>query len=95
MIQSIRKILVLVILLLSILSVLSGCSGGGGGGVLPAVPTGLTVTVSDRQIVLHWTAAANAATYRVYYEISPGLTTASGIKIPVSITAHPMQYLRH
>ena len=86
MIQSIRKILVLVILLLSILSVLSGCSGGGGGGVLPAVPTGLTVTVSDRQIVLHWTAAANAATYRVYYEISPGLTKASGIKIPVSIT---------
>ena len=90
MIPSIRKILVLVILLLSILSVLSGCSGRGGGGfgggVMPAVPTGLTVTVSNKQIVLHWSAAAHAATYRVYYEISPGLTKASGIKIPVSIT---------
>jgi len=82
MLRSIVKLLVLVILLLPVFGLLSGCSGGGGGGVgtgtIPAAPTGLTVTVSNNQVVLHWSAAANAATYRVYYEVSPGLTKTTG-----------------
>jgi hypothetical protein len=74
MIRSILKFLLLFILLLPVAGLLNGCNGKGGGGggtIYPAAPTGLMVTVSDNQVVLQWNAAANAATYRLYYAYFP------------------------
>ncbi len=95
MAQSTRKYQALLIVLLFALSVMSSCSGGGGGGggggIVPAAPAGLAVTVTKTDathgtVTLHWNAAANAATYRVRYDYTSGLTKTSGLSYNAVIT---------
>lgn len=42
-----------------------GGGGGGGGGNPPPVPTGLTATSGNQQVVLNWNASVGATTYHV------------------------------
>ena len=58
-----------------------------GGSLPPAVtapvpPTGLMAAGAAGQITLTWTSVSNAASYNLYYATTPGVTTASGTKIP-------------
>jgi hypothetical protein len=95
MAQSTGKHQALLIVLLVALSVLNGCGGDvsntGGGGTIPGAPTGLTITVNKIDathgtVTLHWNAAANAATYRVRYDYTSGLTKTTGISYGTIIT---------
>ena len=50
----------------------SGGGGGGGGGNPPPVPTGLTPTPGNQQVVLNWNASAGATSYKVGRSIVSG-----------------------
>jgi hypothetical protein len=39
---------------------------------------------SDGQIVIVWNSVSNAASYNIYWSLSPGVTTSNGAKIPVN-----------
>lgn len=61
---------------------LVNCGGGGGGvsgGTLPAAPTGLIAAVSEspNQVMLAWSASANATGYRIYRSSSSGLSKST------------------
>jgi subtilase family serine protease len=40
--------------------------------VVPPVPTGLTATAGDGQVVLSWSASSGATTYNIYRSLTPG-----------------------
>ncbi len=72
---------------------LVNCGGGGGGvsgGTLPAAPTGLIAAVSPNQVMLAWSASANATGYRIYRSSSSGLS-----KSTVSPRATTTSYIYH
>ncbi len=49
---------------------------------VPAAPAGVAVVIGDTQITISWNAAATAAGYNIYWSTTPGVTSASGTKIP-------------
>jgi proprotein convertase subtilisin/kexin type 2 len=54
-----------------------GGGGGGGGSDAPAIPQGLSANVNGGTIELAWTASPGAASYRVYYDLEPGVSRAA------------------
>jgi fibronectin type 3 domain-containing protein len=52
-------------------------SGGGGGGDPPEIPTGLSATAGDAEIVLSWDTAQGATAYDIFFDTSTGVSTLS------------------
>jgi hypothetical protein len=48
----------------------------------PGAPASLTAAAGNGQVSLSWSPGANAAAYAVYYATVPGVTVASGTRIP-------------
>lgn len=81
------SLLILVLLALAFFEACGGSSssggggGGGGGGTPPPVPTGLTATSADGQVMLSWNASTGATSYNVGRNTTSGgpyTTIASG-----------------
>ena len=49
--------------------------------VIPAAPTGVTVTGGTQQATISWSAVSGATSYNIYYSTTAGVTTATGTKI--------------
>jgi len=49
---------------------------------VPAAPTGLAASPGDTQVTLSWSSVAGATSYNVYWATSPGVTPATGARIP-------------
>jgi len=49
---------------------------------IPAAPTGVAATPGDTQVTITWDQSTGATSYNIYWSTSPGVTTASGTRIP-------------
>ncbi len=57
---------------------LSACGGGGGGGgSAPAAPLNLVANINGDVIELTWDGSVGAQSYRVYYDLEPGVARAA------------------
>lgn len=59
-------------------ALVGACGGGGGGGSNPPLaPQNLAVVIAGAQIQLTWDEAVGATSYRVYYDLEPGVSRAT------------------
>ncbi len=58
---------------------LSACGGGGGGGggSAPAAPANLAANINGAVIELTWDGSVGAQSYRIYYDLEPGVSRAA------------------
>jgi len=57
---------------------LSACGGGGGGGSgAPPAPLNLVASINGGVIALTWDGSTGAASYRIYYDLEPGVSRSS------------------
>lgn len=66
---------------LVVLGIAACGGGGGGGGSPPAIPLGVAVNVNGNVIELTWDSSVGATTYRVYYDLEPGVSRAAFARV--------------
>ncbi|HKV94827.1 MAG TPA: neuraminidase-like domain-containing protein [Candidatus Angelobacter sp.] len=49
---------------------------------VPTAPAGITATPGDSNVTIGWGTVAGATSYNIYWANAPGVTTATGTKIP-------------
>ncbi|HQI82145.1 MAG TPA: fibronectin type III domain-containing protein [Deltaproteobacteria bacterium] len=73
--------------LAAITTLLVSCGGGGGSGTpsndsVPAAPSGVTAAAGNGHVTITWTVDPAASSYDIYWSTTPGVTPASGTRIP-------------
>lgn len=53
------------------------------GSIPPNPPTNVTATAGDGQVALSWSTVSDAWSYNIYWSTTPGVTKATGTKIPI------------
>jgi VWFA-related protein len=51
-------------------------------GIVPSAPTGVNAAPGDKRITITWSAVTDATSYNIYWSTTPGVTKATGTKIP-------------
>ncbi len=54
----------------------------------PSPPTGVSAPAGDRQVAITWGSVSGATSYNIYWSTAPGVTKATGTKIPGVISPY-------
>ncbi|BDG02714.1 fibronectin type III domain-containing protein [Anaeromyxobacter oryzae] len=79
-----RARLVFVVIAVSLIAACGGGSSTGGGTApaVPAAPTSVAAAPGDGKVTVSWTGSEGATSYDLYWSTSPGVSKASGAKVP-------------